>query len=99
MRIEPAAIARARAFKADLEKRGTRLIFMLVPSPDIPRARAFALGEAVGVPVVAPRPDNPRTIDGSHLTQESAEVFSEALLRELAPLVRKGLSAARTLGG
>ncbi len=83
--IEPSVVARAQAFKADLDRRGTKLVLCLVPSPDTPRARAFALGKVLGVPVVAPEPENPQTIDGSHLTEESAEAFSDTLLQELGP--------------
>jgi hypothetical protein len=95
IQMPPNVVARAQAFKADLERRGSRLVFCLVPSPDSPRARAFALGAAVGVPVVAPVPEDPQTIDGSHLTEESAERFSNLLLSELAPIVqREALASA-----
>jgi hypothetical protein len=86
-------VERAHAFKADLDRRGSRLIFCLVPSPDSSRARAFALGAALGVPVVAPVPEDPQTIDGSHLTEESAAAFSNQLLSQLAPIVEREASA------
>jgi hypothetical protein len=95
--VDPVVVGRARQFKADLARRGSRLVFCLVPSPDSSRARAFALGAAVGVPVVAPEPDNPQTIDGSHLTAESAASFSKTLLEELTPVVEREVSAARTV--
>ena len=98
IRVPPRVIARALAFKADLDRRGSRLVFCLVPSPDSSRARAFALGAAVGVPVVAPVPDDPQTIDGSHLTEESAETFSNKLLSELAPIVKREASGVGARG-
>ncbi len=88
--LEPRVVDRARAFKAALEKRGTRLVIGLVPSPDFPRARARALAAAIGVPAVTPAVDRPRTMDGSHLTAESAREFAELFLRELVPVLEEG---------
>jgi hypothetical protein len=85
--VDPASLERARAFKAALDARGTRLVLCLVPSPDTSRAEAAAMADALGVPLVAPVADNPRTMDGSHLTEASAEAFATQLLDALVPLL------------
>ena len=56
-------------------------------------ASAAWLASELGVPLVAPQPGGLSTLDGSHLTRESAGRFAEAFFRELDPVVRAlGLS-------
>lgn len=78
-------IANAERFVSLMRSRGTEVIFCLVPSPRTSRATAMQLAEAVGVPLVAPELDNPLTIDGSHLAEESATQFAKLLLDALEP--------------
>ncbi len=90
----PAAerVAHARAFVELMRAQGTAVIFCLVPSPSTSRATAEALAEQVAVPLLAPELDMPLTMDGSHLTEESATEFSALLLAALEPhLERLGL--------
>jgi hypothetical protein len=85
--LAPEVVSAARTFKAAVERRGASLVLALVPSPDHSRARAEALAETLGVPVVAPAIEAPRTMDGSHLAPESAEAFGRVFLTDLADLL------------
>lgn len=84
----------ARAFKAEIEARGGRLVLCQVPAPNASPASARWLAEQLGVPLVAPRLDGLSTVDGSHLSRESAARFAEAFFRDLDPVVR-GLGLSR----
>lgn len=82
----------ARAFVDRMRAQGTAVIFCLVPSPTTSRATAAALAHQVGVPLLAPEVDEPLTMDGSHLTEESASEFAMLLLDALEPhLANNGL--------
>lgn len=88
-------LARARAFKQEVEARGGRLVLGLVPAPTASRATAEWLARELDVPLIAPDPEGLRTHDGSHLTPESASSFAGAFFAELEPIVRQfGLSRA-----
>jgi hypothetical protein len=84
---DPGRLARARAFKQEVEERGGRLVLCLVPSPRASRGTAEWLARELDVPLIAPEPENLRTHDGSHLTPESAARFAHAFLAELEPLI------------
>jgi hypothetical protein len=88
-RPDAGRLARARAFKADVEARGGRLVLCLVPAPAASRGTAEWLAREIGVPLIAPEPVDLRTHDGSHLTPVSAGRFARAFLAELEPLVRE----------
>lgn len=78
-------IANARAFVERMRGQGTAVIFCLVPSPTTSRETAEELARAVGVPLVAPELEAPLTIDGSHLTEESASEYADLLMKALSP--------------
>ena len=80
--------AAATRFKAMIESRGAQLVLTFVPTPRASRARAMAMAEHLGVPLVAPRVPGLATVDGSHLTRESAARFTDAFFAELEPLLR-----------
>jgi hypothetical protein len=82
-------LARARDFKAEVEARGGRLVLCLVPAPTASRAHAEWLAGELGVPLVAPVPDELRTFDGSHLTPQSASRFAGLFFAELEPVLRE----------
>lgn len=77
----------AAAFKRMLDARGTALVLTLVPSPRASRARALRMAEHLGVPLVSPRLPDLTTVDGSHLTRESADRFAEAFFAGLEPVL------------
>lgn len=88
-------LARARSFKAEIERRGGRLVLCLVPAPGASRETAGWLARELGVPLIAPQPDELRSHDGSHLSPESATAFADAFFADLEPIVRElGLSRA-----
>jgi hypothetical protein len=92
----PKRLVTAREFKAEVEARGGRLVLCQVPAPGISRASAEWLASELGVPLVAPRLDDLSTVDGSHLTRDSAARFARAFFDELEPVVRAlGLSRAQ----
>ena len=86
-RPDAGRLARARAFKAEVESRGGRLVLCLVPAPAASRGTAEWLAHEIGVPLLAPEPADLRTHDGSHLTPVSAARFARALLAGLEPMV------------
>ena len=75
----------ARAFKAELDRRGSRLILTYVPTPDDAGGNPVALGELLGVPVVGMDVDGLTSHDGSHLSEESAVFWSRRLIQDLTP--------------
>ncbi len=81
--------AAASEFKRMIEARGAHLVLTFVPTPKASRARAIAMAEHLGVPLVAPRVPGLATVDGSHLTRESAAQFTDAFFAELEPLLRE----------
>ena len=48
---------------------------------------AVLAGLLVGVPLVAPEVPNLRTMDGSHLTDESAARYASAFFQHLDPVL------------
>ncbi len=78
-------LSNARAFAAELEKRGMRLVLTWVPWRIDGRDWVIRLAKEVGVPVILPSVRELQTIDGSHLDPASAQRFSKAFLAELEP--------------
>lgn len=79
----------ARAFKAELDKRGSQMILTYVPTPDDAGGNPVALGVMLGVPVVGMDVDGLTSHDGSHLSEESAVFWSQRLAQDLTPYVAK----------
>lgn len=77
----------ARAFKADLTRRGAKMCVTCAPLPSTKSAQTF--GEALNVPVILPKVPNLYTIDGSHLEHDSAVRFSQAFLDQFATVLDK----------
>lgn len=75
----------ARAFKAELDRRGSRMIVTYVPTPDDAGGNPVALGKLLGVPVVGMGVDGLTSHDGSHLSEESAVFWSRRLIQDLTP--------------
>lgn len=79
-------VAAARAFKAELDRRGARLILTRVPTPAALGGGAPARFAALlDVPLVVVDPPALTSHDGSHLGQGSAHDWSRAFLDALAP--------------
>lgn len=79
----------ARAFKAELDARGSRLVLTRVPSPEpMPGAGPAQFAALLGVPLVIPEVAALTTHDHSHLSQASAHDWSRALVQALAPHLR-----------
>lgn len=88
--FEPAPVgdrigAPARAFKAELDRRGARLVLTHVPTPEASDGNPVALGAMLGVPVVGMDVDGLTSHDGSHLSEESAVFWSRRLVQDLRP--------------
>jgi hypothetical protein len=75
----------ARAFKDELDRRGSRMIVTYVPTPDDAGGNPVALGKMLGVPVVGMDVDGLTSHDGSHLSEESAVFWSRRLIQDLTP--------------
>jgi len=75
----------ARAFKAELDARGSQTILTYVPTPEDAGGNPVALGALLGVPVVGMDVDGLTSHDGSHLSEESAVFWSRRLIQDLEP--------------
>lgn len=82
-------VAAARAFKAELDARGTRLVLTRVPSPEpMPGAGAARFAALLDVPLVMPEVAVLTTHDHSHLAEASAHDWSRAFVQALSPQLR-----------
>lgn len=77
----------AAAFKEAVQSRGGRVIFVLVPGRDVSLTHAQLLADMVDVPLVAPDVPDLRTMDGSHLTEESAARYAAVFFQHLDPIL------------
>jgi len=81
-------IAAARAFKAELDQRGTRLVLTRVPSPEpMPGAGPARFAELLGVPLVVDDVPALTSHDHSHLSRGSALDWTRAVVTALAPFL------------
>lgn len=85
-------LALAREFKDAVEDAGARLVFVLVPGRDVSLTHAQMLAASTRVPLVAPDVPDLRTMDGSHLTDESAVRYARELFRHLDPVLDDALA-------
>ena len=79
-------IAAARAFKSEMDARGTRLVVTRVPTPE-PHGGAgpARFADLLQVPLVMVAPPGLTSGDRSHLDQASAHDWSRAFLEALTP--------------
>jgi len=96
--VRPHNLALARAFKREVEATGARLVFVLMPGRDVSLTYAQRLSDEVQVPLVAPEVDGLRTMDGSHLTDGSAERYARVFFQHLDPVLDQVLAEPRTPG-
>jgi len=88
-------VAAARAFKAELDARGSTLVLTRVPTPEpMPGAGPARFAALLGVPLVTADVPALTSHDHSHLSEGSAHDWSRSFVAALAPLEQ----ANRTLG-
>jgi hypothetical protein len=88
-------VAAARAFKAELDRRGSRLVLTLVPSPEpMPGAGPTRFADLLAVPLVIADVPALTTHDHSHLSEASAHDWTDAFVGAFAPLLAE--SSPRT---
>lgn len=88
-------VAAARAFKAELDARGSTLVLTHVPTPEpMPGGGPARFAALLDVPLVTPEVPALTSHDHSHLTEGSAHDWSRAFVEALAPLEQ----ASRTPG-
>lgn len=85
--VRPHNITLARAFKDAVEAQGARLVFVLMPGRDVSLTHAQMMADLLGVPLVAPEVEGLRTMDGSHLTEESAAKYAPIFFQHLDPVL------------
>lgn len=91
--LRPHNVTLGRAFKDAVEATGARLVFVLIPGRDVSLTAAQMLADELQVPLVAPRVEGLRSMDASHLTDESAQRYALAFFRELDPVLDRLLAA------
>lgn len=77
----------ARAFKAELDERGSRLVLTFVPTPTPETREAADVAQALNVPFAVPLIEGLTSYDQSHLTEDSATIWTERFVRELSPFL------------
>ena len=88
-------VAAARAFKAELDARGSTLVLTHVPTPEpMPGGGPARFAALLDVPLVTPEVPALTSPDHSHLSEGSAHDWSRAFVQALAPLEQ----ASRTPG-
>ncbi len=75
----------ARAFKAELDARGSRMAVTYVPTPEGAGGNPVAIGAMLGVPVIGMNVTGLTSHDGSHLSEASAVFWSRRLVEDLTP--------------
>lgn len=82
-------VAAARAFKAELDARGSTLVLTQVPTPEpMPGGGPARFAALLDVPLVTPEVPALTSHDHSHLSEGSAHDWSRAFMEALAPLER-----------
>jgi len=81
----PWTLDAARAFKDELEQRGSQLVLTFVPTPTPDTREAADVAEELDVPLAAPLIHGLTSYDNSHLTEDSASLWSERFVQSLSP--------------
>ena len=89
-------VVAARAFKAELDARGSALVLTHVPTPEpMPGGGPARFAALLGVPLVAPEVPALTSHDHSHLSEGSAHDWSRAFVEALAPLEQASRAPGR----
>jgi hypothetical protein len=83
----PEYITIAKKFVGDLRAKRQCVLLTLVPTVETKRAEAQAIADALGLPLIAPRIDDLKTFDGSHLEPASAARWSAAFIEAAGPII------------
>lgn len=82
-------VAAARAFKAEMDARGIRVVLTRVPAPEpAPGGAPERFARLLDVPLVEVAPPAMTSGDNSHLDEPSAHDWSRMLMPALAPYLR-----------
>jgi hypothetical protein len=82
-------IAGARAFKAEMDARGARIVLTRVPTPQpADGAAPDQFARLLGTPYVAAEPPAMTSADSSHLDEPSAHDWARTFIAALAPHLR-----------
>jgi hypothetical protein len=82
VQLDPLFLSRALEFKKQMEERGSRVIFIYVPSHEDP-AIVEELARETKTGCVAPHLQGMTSFDNMHLDRESAERFSKVFFEQL----------------
>jgi hypothetical protein len=87
-KLMSAVAANARSFEAFLDGLGVPkdcVVLTYVPSTENNRRLANAIAASLDLDLIAPKGEGLRTIDGSHLDRESAQIFTTDFLAQAGP--------------
>ncbi len=83
----PWMIEAARRFKDEIEDRGGQLVLTFVPTSAPETREAGDVAKALDVPLAVPMVDGLTSHDESHLTEDSATIWSERFVQALDPFI------------
>jgi hypothetical protein len=83
--------ARAAPFLATLPVDSKCVVLTMVPTVNTPSATAREIARSLGATFIAPKLDNLTTIDASHMSHASAELWSKAFFEAAGPAIRECL--------
>lgn len=81
-------LSNARAFKAMLDARGSRMVLTVVPFSHTDFSMADRISAELGVPLIRIPAEGFETFDTNHLCPDSAERWSRRLLDALDPILK-----------
>lgn len=81
----PWTLDAARHFKRELDKRGSQLVLTFVPTPAPDTHEVQDVADALDVPLAVPMVDGLTSHDESHLTEDSATIWTEQFVQMLSP--------------
>jgi hypothetical protein len=94
-KLMAAVAANARVFESFIEGLGVPkscVILTYVPSTENNRRLANAIAASLGLDLISPDGEGLRTIDGSHLDRESAQIFTTDFLAQAGPRLAQCLN-------
>lgn len=75
----------ARGFKSEIAQRGSQLVLTFVPTPTPETREAADVAAELSVPLAAPAIEGLTSYDDSHLTEDSAVLWTERFVQALIP--------------
>ncbi len=83
----PWTIDAAQRFKTEVEDRGGQLVLTFVPTPAPDTREVAAVAKALDIPLAVPMVDGLTSHDESHLTEDSATIWTERFVQALSPYI------------